>query len=390
MNPSLLNLEKEINNKKADIEAWFQQAWKNVTPILTSSVDIRNAGFKIAAIDTNLFPAGYNNINPESYSICIQTIKNTLQERYPHCKKILIIPENHTRNPYYTQSISKLLYFFIEAGYETKLCSLIQNSKLKIHPIQKIEDTIICNQFKADVIILNNDLSEGIPEIFKNITQPIEPSPFLGWTHRSKTLHFTIYNNVCTAFANVIQIDPWQIFPLFSDCSNISFIEKEGMDCLVNKAEILLKQIQEKYHEYDIKQKPYLIIKADAGTYGMAVMTLKDPQALLKLNRKQRLSMSVRKGRQPVNHVIIQEGITTIDAVEKEGKQATAEPVIYLIGNVVIGGFYRIHQKRGFDENLNSPGMLFEAFSIKQSFYPLSVIARLAALAAAKEKVNAL
>jgi glutamate--cysteine ligase len=80
---------------------------------------------------------------------------------------------------------------------------------------------------------------------------------------------------------------------------------------------------------------------------------------------------------------------------------AVAEPVVYMIGQFVVGGFYRVHQARGEDDNLNAPGMHFEPLAFAQAcnvpcenlssvdspnrFYAYGVIARLAALAAARE-----
>jgi glutamate--cysteine ligase len=191
----------------------------------------------------------------------------------------------------------------------------------------------------------------------------------------------------------------WQIFPLFSDCGEIDFIQKDGIECLINKTEELLRQIQLKYNQYNIEHKPFVIIKADAGTYGMAVMTVTDPQQLNNLNRKQRTSMSMRKGGMSVNRVILQEGVYTFETIGEN--QATAEPVVYMIGQHVVGGFYRVHQSRNIDESLNAPGMHFEqlAFSeccnnpdsrhnhlAQNQFYVYSVIARLALLASCKEK----
>ena len=46
-----------------------------------------------------------------------------------------------------------------------------------------------------------------------------------------------------------------------------------------------------------VKEEPYIVVKADAGTYGMAVMTVRDPQELLTLNRKQRTTHDGFKGR---------------------------------------------------------------------------------------------
>jgi glutamate--cysteine ligase len=80
---------------------------------------------------------------------------------------------------------------------------------------------------------------------------------------------------------------------------------------------------------------------------------------------------------------------------------AVAEPVIYMVDQFVVGGFYRVHTDRGIDENLNSPGAKFVPLAFETDcqspdcagnpgdppnrFYTYGVIARLAMLAAAYE-----
>ena len=77
-----------------------------------------------------------------------------------------------------------------------------------------------------------------------------------------------------------------------------------------------------------------------------------------------------------------------------------AEPVVYMIGHYVVGGFYRVHKARAADENLNAPGMNFEPLAFVDNcnnpgdeehnrFYAYGVIARLSMLAAAREKKEA-
>jgi Glutamate-cysteine ligase. len=39
----------------------------------------------------------------------------------------------------------------------------------------------------------------------------------------------------------------------------------------------VLTKVRKKYKEYGIQEKPFVIVKADAGTYGMGVMTVRDP-----------------------------------------------------------------------------------------------------------------
>ena len=86
----LYHVEKIILNQVAAIEAWFRQKWKETPPPLTSSVDLRHAGFKFAPVDTNLFPAGFNNLNPEFLPLCIQAAQSVLVDYVPDCTKILL------------------------------------------------------------------------------------------------------------------------------------------------------------------------------------------------------------------------------------------------------------------------------------------------------------
>ncbi|MGD9592889.1 MAG: glutamate--cysteine ligase, partial [Candidatus Berkiella sp.] len=333
-------LEKCILDNRLKIEAWFRDTWFEGPPILTSSVDLRNSGFKIAAIDTNLFPAGFNNLNPEFIPLCVQAAQSALYELYPHCKKILIIPENHTRNEHYYQSVATLSDIIQKAGYEVIIGSMLVDDvqqitlpsglTITLHAIQRKNELLACGDFVPCLIILNNDLSEGIPEILQNIKQPIEPPPLLGWSNRSKAHHLKYYREICETFAHLIDIDPWQIFPLFYDCGEIDFIQKDGIECLVNKSYELIKQIQLKYNEYNIEHKPYIIIKADAGTYGMAVMSINDPEQLFNLNRKQRTTMSMRIGGMNVNNVVIHEGVYSF--VTMGENLGVAVPVVDWIG----------------------------------------------------------
>jgi len=144
-----------------------------------------------------------------------------------------------------------------------------------------------------------------------------------------------------------------------------------------------------------------VVVKADAGTYGMGVMTVKDAAQVTGLNRRQRNKMSVIKEGMAVSQVIIQEGVHTYEQVGRGEAEGVAEPVVYMIDRFVVGGFYRVHRQRGKDENLNAPGMHFEPLAFETScslpdhcqnpdaapnrFYAYGVVARLAQLAASLE-----
>lgn len=407
----LERLERDMLTNQAMIERWLRQQWRETPPPLYASVDLRNAGFKLAPVDTNLFSAGFNNLSPEFLPLCVQAAQGVIEQAMPGCARILLIPENHTRNAYYFESLATLRDILLKAGYEVRIGSLLEDLKepkefpleksqrtILLEPIERVGKRIKVGDFSPCFLLLNNDLSSGVPAILQDLEQPIMPPLALGWDKRLKTNHFKHYANVSAEFAKLINIDPWFIDPYFRRCEDVDFLKREGEDCLVKHTEELLAQIQKKYDEHNITLKPFVVIKADAGTYGMGVLTVNSAEEIRTLNRKKRTNMSMAKGNRPITQVMLQEGVYTFETWQ----DAVAEPVVYMIGQHVVGGFYRVHTERDVNENLNAPGMQFVPLAFVQAcntpqqhctpddcanrFYSYGVIARLALLAAAREQ----
>jgi glutamate--cysteine ligase len=395
----LEQLEKQLLSRQMAIETWFNAQLSMTCPPVYCSVDLRNAGFKIVPVDTNLFPAGFNNLAPNYLPCCIQAAETFITQRYPGVRKILLIPEEHTRNIYYYENVAIIRQIFSDAGFEIKIGTLLPHLKeakkielpskkqITLEPLIRRNNQLSVEKFHPDIILLNNDLSSGIPKILQHLDHTIIPPLHVGWYSRLKSIHFQHYQKIVTQFAQEFSLDPWLISCLFRHRSQINFMSKEGEYDLMVEANALLKQIQEKYKQYHINLKPFLAIKADAGTYGMAVMMIEDPEQLLRLNRKERTRMMSIKGGRAMTQVILQEGVYTIETWGRE--KISAESVIYMIGGDPVGGFYRLHPEKRFNENLNAPGMRFEPLAFEDSsslFYPYSVIGRLAMLAAAREQ----
>ena len=402
-------VETQLLDSKPVIEDWFQTQWQETPPPFYASADLRNAGFKIAPVDTNLFPAGFNNLNPAFLPLCTQAVHSKIEQLKYGIRRILLVLESHTRNLFYLENVAVLKAIIENAGFEVRLGSLIPDLKgsldielpsgrlVRLEPLARFDDRLGVTDFDPDVVILNNDLSGGIPAILEDLAQPLVPPLAMGWSTRRKSLHFTHYQRVAAEFSAHLGIDPWRIDPLFRDCGEIDFMKCSGEECLVHNVEVLLAAIQRKYDEYGITSKPLVFVKADAGTYGMGVMTAHSPEEIKELNRKQRTRMATTKEGQKVTRVLIQEGIYT----HETWGEAVAEPVVYMIGPCVVGGFYRVHTDKAADENLNAPGMRFEPLSFAEPttapgregalstgpnrFYAYGVIARLGLLAAARE-----
>lgn len=407
----LQTLENLLLENQSRIETWLRQEWLKTPAPIYCSVDLRNSGFKLAPVDTNLFPAGFNNLSPAFLPLCIQAMQTKLEQTCKTAANVLIIPEDHTRNLFYMESLATLRDIVARAGYQVRIGSLRPDldgpevidlpsgGQVRLEPVIREGRRVRLDDFDPCVVLLNNDLMGGTPAILKDIEQPITPPPGLGWSNRLKSAHFSHYHEVATEFARLIDIDPWCINPLFRNCGKLDFKKREGEACLEKNVRSLLEDIQKKYDEYGIDKPPFVVMKADAGTYGMGILTLTSVEDVLRLNRKQRTKMASMKGGTTVSRVLLQEGVYTFETIGED--EAVAEPVVYMIDHFVVGGFYRVHTDRGPNENLNAPGMHFEPLAFVEPcntpdrsrepdaepnrFYAYGVIARLALLAAARE-----
>ncbi|MFA6313019.1 MAG: glutamate--cysteine ligase [Sterolibacterium sp.] len=409
----LLELERSFLDNDTKIEQWLRAQWLEHTPPFYTSVDLRNAGFKLAPVDTNLFPGGFNNLNPAFLPLCVQAAMAAIEKICPEAKNLLLVPENHTRNLFYLQNVASLANILHHAGLNVRIGSLLpeitaptaldlpDGQKLVLEPLKRLGPAgrrLGLEGFDPCAILLNNDLSAGVPALLQDLNEQVLIPPLhAGWHGRRKSHHFAAYNEVAVVFATALGIDPWLINPDFEVCGKINFHERTGEECLAANVDTLLFRMRAKYKEYGVKDDPFVIVKADAGTYGMGIMTVKDASEVKSLNRKQRNKMAVGKEGVQVTEVIIQEGVHSFETVD----EGVAEPVVYMIDRYVVGGFYRVNTSRGRNENLNAPGMSFKPLTFEfgcclpdrtispdappNRFYAYGVVGRLAMLAASLE-----
>ena len=411
LNGPINELEQRVLDSMPAIERWFRLEWMEHTPPFYCSVDVRNAGFKLAPVDTNLFPGGWNNLTPQMLPLAVQAAMAAIEKICPEARNLLVVPENHTRNSFYLSNLLQLKRIFHQAGLNVRFGSLSADIKepttvnlptgeeIVIEPLIRTDKRLGLKDFDPCTILLNNDLSAGIPGILEDLNeQYLLPPLHASWMVRRKSRHFKAYEEVSKRFGKLLGIDPWLINPMFAHCGEVNFAEGTGMDCLTTNVDALLTKVKRKYKEYGINEKPFVVVKADNGTYGMGIMTVRDVKDLEALGRKTKNKMSTTKDGQPLSEVIIQEGVLTNERVQ----DAVAEPVVYMMDRYVVGGFYRVHPDRGIDENLNAPGASFVPLAFADSgrlpqpgekpgssspnrFYMYGVIGRLAMLAASYE-----
>jgi len=404
-------LEARMLESTPAIERWFRLEWMEHTPPFYTSVDLRNAGFKLAPVGTNLFPAGFDNLTPEMLPLAVQAAMAAIEKICPEAKNLLLIPGPRTDDGSYLMSLQRLVRVFHQAGLNVRLGSLdaaVQSpttlstpdgGALVIEPLLRSRGRLGLKHFDPCTILLNHNLSDGVPQVLQRLhEQYLLPPLHAGWTARRKSNHFKSYEEVAKKFAKLLGMDPWLILPMFGQCGQVDVAERSGLDCVRGHVDALLTKIRRKYKEYGIAEKPFVVVKADSGAEGRGQLTVRDTKELDASGSPVGAWIGGDEGRRRLSEVIIQEGVPTHERVNN----AVAEPVVVMIDRYVVGGYYRVNAERGIDENLDAPGARFVPLAFAESnqlprpgekpgasapnrFYMYGVIGRLAMLAASYE-----
>jgi glutamate--cysteine ligase len=400
------SLHKRILENCAKVQNWFKDRSRTLAFPIYSSFDIRDAGFKVGPVDANIFPAGFNNICLTDREESVDIAREFLDSHYsPEVTRLLLLTEEHTQNPYYWDNISALQAILEGAGREVCLAipkdlegplsiTSASGKTMTLHSARREGRSVSCDGFKPDLIISNNDFSQEYDEWARDLDTPMNPPRELGWYRRRKDRFFRIYNEFAGEFGELLKMDPWMFQVETEVFADFKVDDEDSRNDLSARAQILYDRIKSKYADHGIDREPFLFIKNNAGTYGLGVIQAKHPEEIRNWSYKARKKMKAAKGGREVSEVIIQEGIPTTTVAEG-GK--TAEPVIYMIGCQLAGGFLRAHGEKSADESLNSPGAVFQRLcladlNVKMAGCPMENsygwIARLAFLSVAKEAME--
>ena len=331
----LTDLESKIIAKEGELKAWFAEQRADLEMPIYGSVDIRDAHWKVAVVDANQYPAGFNNLGEQDIGIHLRTAIGDLRH-------IHIWPESHTRNPAYLKNIDALSSILEKEGYA------VTHGVLEIEPGSPVS----YQGAVPDLIILNNDLSDGP---LTNLGVPVLPPPEMGWYQRRKSAHFRAAQPLLDEVAALLDIDPWLLSTHWI-VSEDKCLEKETCRTLLAaEVEEFLKFLQTKYDEYGIEGEPTLFVKNDAGTYGLGILEITSGEELLELSNRKMNKLTYGKGGAEAVDFLIQEGVPSA----LSWNDMVIEPVAYCANGRVGGWFYRANAKKGEMTNLNSPSSFF-------------------------------
>ncbi len=396
------DIHEKLVKKSKEVEAWFRSKRDTYQIPIYSSYDIRDSGFKVTNVDANIYPAGFNNICPTDKDHAPELMRYYIDRHYgKSVQKILLLTEEHTNNPYYWSNIAALKKIMTDANLKVQIAiprakndgniemQTASGEKLKVCPAYFENQRITACDYESDLIVSNNDFSEYYAE-WDEIQNPMNPPRELGWYQRKKSNYFKCYNELATEFANVIDLDPWNLTVDTELFAHFDLGDDQGKEQLAEKVDQMLIRTREKYKQHNIAGEPFVFVKNNSGTYGLGVVKVASADEVRNLNYKSRKKMKAAKGGRDVEEVIIQEGVPSITRAEG----VTAEPAIYLIGCKLAGGFLRTHADKDATESLNSPGAIYKKLCVSDldisvEEHPLEnvygCIARLGLLAIGRE-----
>ncbi len=369
-------IHKKIVHNLDRVHQWFREKRMNVDVPIYSSYDIRDSGFKVTNVDANIFPAGFNNICGVDRENAGQIMRGYLERHYEgRVKRILLLTEEHTNNPYYWDNVRALRAIFSEAGVEVRLAvprmqttagGTLQMKSASGEDVDvsaaRIQDGhILADGYDPDLVVSNNDFSEFYSEWGPTLDNRMNPPRELGWYQRKKSNYFDCYNQLATEFARIIEVDPWLLTVETELFSDFDMADDQSREQLAVKVQAMLDRIREKYKKHGVPGEPFVFVKNNSGTYGLAVMRIGSGDEIRSLNYKTRKKMKAAKGGRDVEEVIIQEGVPSVTTAD-DG--ITAEPALYLVGCQLVGGFLRSHKEKGPTESLNSPGAVYKRMCV--------------------------
>jgi glutamate--cysteine ligase len=356
-----------LESKRELITAWMKKKRNEVPIPIYGSVDVRDAGWKVAVVDANHFPAGFNNVSKEDEPHLAALLKNHISRLKSECKWVHLYPESHTRNAGYIENVATIQRLIILSGFRCTVGSPelsahgslagisgpLQLSRVELKLENGAEELFVEGK-RPCLILLNNDLTEGIvPGLSAN---NVSPPPSMGWHRRRKSEHYVCLQKYVDEMAQLLEIDSWHLMANWFVSEN-KCLEKENCRIeLAAEVDEFIKKIREKYESLGIEREPVVFVKNDRGTYGLGIMVIKEGKELLELSNRKMKKLMYSKGGADVENFLIQEGVPTL--LTEEGG-APVEPVVYLVDGEAASWFYRINSEKGDMDNLNSPSAEF-------------------------------
>jgi glutamate--cysteine ligase len=400
-------LEQRVLDSMPAIERWFRLEWMEHTPSFYSAVDVRSAGYKRAPAELDLYPGQWHQLRPDMIPLAVQGAMAAIEKICPEARNLMLIPDHRIQDLAYQQSLAQLLRIFHMAGFNVRVGSidpgltasrdavLPDGQRFTVEPAEREGTRLKLKHFDPCTLLLNHDLSQGIPGIMEDLSgQYLLPPLHAAWAARQRSTHCQMYDDLAKRFAKLLGVDPWLLGAQFQTTALREVDTAASRQQLAAQVEDLLQKIKRKYREYGIDDKPFVLVKANQGRDidGLLRVTdARDLEAPATLAPLAEMSRQATVASVPADQGLwlLQEGIHTQDATAS----LPAQPVVYMLDRYVVGGFYRdwpqgldadsqtasgtAHPGLSFAPHIGANGKMVDP----NRFYMVGVLARLAMLA---------
>ena len=356
-----------LEEKRGEIMEWFVEKRAQVPLPIYGSVDIRDADWKVAVVDANHFPAGFNNISPEDEPLISNLLREHINKLHEGCSWVHLYPESHTRNQAYAENVSTIKRLLEAGGFRCTVGSPELNGHgsidtlsvpLKLVNVEAVDDGLLVDGEKPCLILLNNDLATGlVPGLG---VQQVSPPPQMGWHIRRKSEHYQALQTYVDEMANLLNIDPWHLMSEWFVSEDKCLDHESCRIELAAEIDEFIARIKQRYVKLNIDREPVVFVKNDRGTYGLGILVITSGEQLLQLSNRKMKKLMYSKGGADVENFLIQEGVPT---ALKSVEGYPVEPVVYLVDGEAASWFYRINSKKGDVDNLNTPSSHFQTYS---------------------------
>lgn len=387
---SIGELEQRILDSMPAIERWFRLEWMEHTPPFYCAVEVRNAGYKLAPTDTDLFPHDWNRLTPAMIPLAVQAAMAAIEKICPEARNLLIVPQSRNTDLAYWSNIAQLQRIFYAAGLNVRIGSISPDVKerttielpdgdsVQLEPALRTNGRLLLNDFDPCTILLNNPLRTGVPGILEDLhTQFVLPPLHAAWFTRRKNVHARCLEEITKRFGKLIGVDHWLLVSLFEHRPQVDFSNAADREALAEQVDALLTRIRRKHKEYGIKEKPFVVLKADDDNPALGAVPIREGKEVHNLYINAPIPATC--------DIFLQEGIATSESTD----DTIAKPVVYTMDRYVVGSFFR--SEAGFtplafaEAPHLSPSGMKQGVSVPNRFYMYGVIARLAMLAASYE-----
>ena len=399
----LFALEEKLLNANAAIERWFRFEWQERTPPFYCSVDLCNAGYKLAPLRCDLFPNCFNHLSEEMLPLAIQAAVSAIEKYCPDAKGLVFIPDHQAGNDDYWANVLRLTAILKQTGLDVRYgaiesqptaqpatpraVQLKDGRQILLEPLTRKGKRVGIGAFDPCAILLNHPMPTGLPSVLGNLyEQVLLPPLHAASSKRNLSQHLLAYDEVAKRFAKALSMDPWFINPSFAVHTEKASSQGYPVSAsqLATKVETLLKKIKSKYKEHGIKTTAFVTLRPNVDTG--------DTRAL-RINQAADVEALVASGsiQNYPSGLAIQEGLKSIEAINGQLTQAT----VLMVDRFVVGGFYQLSEPASaratvfkplpFSKPCNMPDCGEGTTSAPNRFYAYGVIARLSLLAAALE-----